>query len=747
MKLIHYIAGISFLSTFAVASCSHEELMETGEGSVRLSVLASDRINVLSRALSDEVQATLEKDCRVRIFSGETLVQKYLGTAEIPAEIPLASGSYKATVYAGDSLPASFTTSYYYGEEPFEVKKGMQVPVEVECSIGNTVVTVSLSEEMKAALKDYSVTVSSSVAEGSLKFTPQNEGAKGFFTVPLSQPILKYKLSGTAKDGHQVSSEGTIGSIQRSTLYKLNFKLAEGGTEGGNTGGGKRPALSVSTYSLKPVNHEVVLPQRVTVACVDKTGSKIDLSAVAYWNVNATNAYTFHVASFQELTTFQLTLPQEAVSDWGFASAEVDLMKASEEELQKLRALGVDFVKPVQHDADVVYRGSMTLNETLIAKMTGIESGQTKSYRMAMKAVDTDQRFREVVWNVVVSADRVTTSPSVDYEVWTRKATLRGKLVAADASSVQPKFRYRLKDTQEWTEVDATLDGMSFSAEVTGLTPGSTYEYQAMEGTQASAVVESFTTESLFQPSNAGFESIQDGSPLLIHGAGEPMWWDSGNHGSATMKKNVTTVDTSVKHGGNQSLCMSSQFVGFMGIGKFAAGNVFAGQYLQTDGMDGVLGWGRPCSSRPTAMKLWVRYEPGMVDYADGLPAGAEIQKGGKDQAIVYVSVGDWTGMDYNGTPWSFVVKTKGAASLFSTSPDTYSGKGIVAYGEKIFSEAIGGESMVEVTIPLDYEHYGKDTRKPTSIILVASASRYGDYFCGSTGSKLWIDDVELVYE
>ena len=39
MKLIHYIAGISFLSTFAVASCSHEELMETGEGSVRLSVV------------------------------------------------------------------------------------------------------------------------------------------------------------------------------------------------------------------------------------------------------------------------------------------------------------------------------------------------------------------------------------------------------------------------------------------------------------------------------------------------------------------------------------------------------------------------------------------------------------------------------------------------------------------------------------------------------------------------------------
>ena len=37
--------------------------------------------------------------------------------------------------------------------------------------------------------------------------------------------------------------------------------------------------------------------------------------------------------------------------------------------------------------------------------------------------------------------------------------------------------------------------------------------------------------------------------------------------------------------------------------------------------------------------------------------------------------------------------------------------------------------------------------RKPTDIILVGSASRYGDYFTGSTGSTLWLDDLELIYE
>ena len=81
------------------------------------------------------------------------------------------------------------------------------------------------------------------------------------------------------------------------------------------------------------------------------------------------------------------------------------------------------------------------------------------------------------------------------------------------------------------------------------------------------------------------------------------MFWDSGNHGSATLKENVTTPDGSVKHGGNYSAKLESKFVAFWGIGKFAAGNLFIGDYLKTDGTDGILGIGRPmgkdASGRP----------------------------------------------------------------------------------------------------------------------------------------------------
>ena len=32
-------------------------------------------------------------------------------------------------------------------------------------------------------------------------------------------------------------------------------------------------------------------------------------------------------------------------------------------------------------------------------------------------------------------------------------------------------------------------------------------------------------------------------------------------------------------------------------------------------------------------------------------------------------------------------------------------------------------------------------------IIIVAAASKYGDYFIGGVGSTLWLDEMELVYE
>ena len=474
------------------------------------------------------------------------------------------------------------------------------------------------------------------------------------------------------------------------------------------------------------------MKQRPVIVCKDVDGQSYDLEQPMYLELNTQADYSIQVSTSSDLKN--LVFRNERFTEWGGSANQLDILTLNEQDTEIWKNVGISVSDKKQISNGDVW--TVCFAKDLIAKMTAEEG----SVETTIEAVDAEGKSRVAVWNVVASNATVKTSETKPYEVWTSKATLHGEILREILFT--PKFRYRVKGEQEWTTVDADLSENSFSKEITGLTPGMTYEYQAMDGEQASSVTCEFMTETKFQPENAGFEYTSGSSPILIYGDKQSMWWDTGNHGSATMKKNVTTPDTSVKHSGNQSILLSSQFVGVLGIGKFAAGNLFAGKYLKTDGTDGVLGWGRPCTSRPKALKLWVRYEPGTVDNG-----GSHIANGVTDQGIIYVAVGDWAGQAAEGETWPFVVKTKDQ-TLFTTEKGTYSGDGTIAYGEEIFTEAYKeGTNLKELTIELDYNNYGGDQRKPTSIIIVASASRYGDYFEGSGASKMWLDDMELIYE
>ena len=70
----------------------------------------------------------------------------------------------------------------------------------------------------------------------------------------------------------------------------------------------------------------------------------------------------------------------------------------------------------------------------------------------------------------------------------------------------------------------------------------------------------------------------------------------------------------------------------------------------------------------------------------------------------------------------------------------------IIAYGELPSGSATEGDGYVEFNIPLKYKKEAFD-KKPTHIIIVCSASKYGDYMTGGEGSTLYLDDLELVYD
>lgn len=724
---ILFFAGI----ILSLVACNKEAEFAEEEGSLKLSIGVSDKVNVVSRSLSEEEQTILEQDCKVRIYSGETLVQKYQGIDKVPAQIQLVTGDYSVRVTAGDSVAASFEQRFFEGKKDFSIEKGAVSTVEVNCGIANTVVAIVWDESLKEIFKeDYQVTVTSSTGE--LIYSSANADAKGYFSLPENNRKLTCKFRATTLGGKTYESSSELSDLSPATLYNLTYSYKE--TEVGPTGGA---ALNIKVEEV-PLGdtYTITLKQRPVIVCKDVDGQVYNLEHPMYLELNTQSNCSIQVSTSSALKS--LIFRNERFTEWGGSANQLDILTLNEQDMETWKNVGISVSDKKQTSNGDVW--TVCFAKDLIAKMTAQEG----SVETTIEAVDAEGKSRIAVWNVVASDATVKTSETKLYEVWTSKATLHGEILREMLST--PKFRYRVKGGQEWTMVDADLSENSFSKEITGLTPGTTYEYQALDGEQASSVTCEFTTETEFQPENAGFEYTSGSSPILIYGDKQSMWWDTGNHGSATMSKNVTTPDISIKHSGNQSILLSSQFVGveILGnpIGKFAAGNLFAGKYLKTDGTDGVLGWGRPCTSRPKALKLWVRYEPGTVDNG-----GSHIANGVTDQGIIYVAVGDWAGQAAEGETWPFVVKTKDQ-TLFTTEKGTYSGDGTIAYGEKIFTEAYKeGTNLKELTIELDYNNYGGDQRKPTSIIIVASASRYGDYFEGSGASKMWLDDMELIYE
>lgn len=326
------------------------------------------------------------------------------------------------------------------------------------------------------------------------------------------------------------------------------------------------------------------------------------------------------------------------------------------------------------------------------------------------------------VWEVVVA---YSTGTGITLTPWSSRAYVTGNI--NDNSSVD--IRYKREDEEVWDKVyydEITFEDGTFTAVLRHLTPSTTYDYEIIIDSQSDGI-EQFTTESAPQLPNSGFEDWhKPGKVWLIHGENDEMFWDSGNWGSATLNKNVTNYDESTYHGGRRSAKLTSEYI----VLKFAAGNLFSGEYKETDGTNGILDFGRPFTVRPTGLKGWFKYTSTPITKTDPSEELPLSEKGMPDRGTVWIALGDWD------KPVEIRTNPKNR-KLFDIN-DSH----IIAYQEIIWDQTV--PNWTEFRLDLDYRSF---TRKPTYIIIVASASIYGDYFIGGEGSTLWVDDFELVYE
>lgn len=316
-------------------------------------------------------------------------------------------------------------------------------------------------------------------------------------------------------------------------------------------------------------------------------------------------------------------------------------------------------------------------------------------------------------------------------------------LYAQGLSGSELGFRYREAGTEEWKEVAheaVTVDGGSFRAQLRGLRPESDYEAVAYSDDNLSTV-ETFTTEAALPLPNGGFEAwSKPGKIVYPYLTEADAFWDSGNKGSATVNETICEGVSETRPGSSGAFAaqLTSKFAAVAGIGKFAAGNIFIGTYAATVGTNGKVNFGRPFAAHPVALRGWLRYTQGQIDRIDKQPAGMTLTKEDFDEGSVYIALGTWTAEKYGGTEQSPVqVYTKDLSTFFDKN-----GADVVAYGELILKESV--DEWQQFTIELDWR---VTDVVPTHLMIVCSASRWGDYFTGSTASRMWLDDFELIYD
>ncbi len=734
MKTIKIACAV--LAASLMAACSEDrDDFNTGEGRIMLNASINSDVKVVSRTTSDELKAELGESFLLWISNPKGLAREYKGLDNVPADgVVLPTGKYVAEAWAGDSVSASWDKRWFKCYVPFDVTKSATTNVDLNLRIANVVASVKYDPSVDDVLADYTFTIYHD--RGQLEYIPGATPDRGYFMMPSTDRHLHYTLTGRKKsDGSIFSRTGEIQNVKSGFEYIITV-----------TANKESEAVGGGFLNIEVDESEIVVDANIVITLAPMiNGVGYNINEEQFYNSERghISAYVSAAADLKSVVFTSDAFPTAL----GIAQNDFDYVYVRDHNptfLEQFAAKGLIFTYSHNEETDLA---SLKINFE-DALLGSLDSG---TYSFKIEATDALDHTTVRTLNIVVSNDPIILQSieGVPGVAFARKCTVTSKIAAAggiDPSAAH--VEYRKAEAQSvvsradapWQQASCYIDGNLLCADIEGLDSNTKYEYRFVTPDFESAV-DTFVTEGTFTLPNASFEETQGSSPILLYaGDASNMFWDSGNHGSATMSKNVTLPDTQYKHSGNQSLKLASQFVGLGFIGKFAAGNVFVGKYLKTDGTDGILGWGRDCTARPLALKGWVRYEPVAITHvADNAPA--EYVKGDMDRGIIYIAILDGSlEEEFEGSTFPVVVKTKKAnLQLFDKNRSD-----VLGYGELVLDGKTAADGLVEFNIPIKYtDCRGRSAAK---IVITASASKGGDYFTGGSGSNMWIDDLELVY-
>lgn len=437
----------------------------------------------------------------------------------------------------------------------------------------------------------------------------------------------------------------------------------------------------------------------------DGVGQTLDLSTPNYFDLKLYQEYWWTVKAQQTIDYYLTVDGQIGASVIDIPGRRVVVTLPSSANLSKVRILTAKLGSP-----DATYAPAL--------------AGQTVDLRHPLKVTVTDFE-RPMEWTIYVQVAESTVT-TVRADAWTNVAWVYGEGEAGKDFAIE----YREAGSDQWTTAPQewiTVDGGKFHARLAHLKSLTKYAARAKSGDETANEVE-FTTGIAEEIPNADFDNWWlDGKVWCPWAEGGTKYWDTGNKGATTLGSSNTVPTDDTPSGSGKAAMLETRFVGIGIVGKLAAGNIFAGEYVKTDGTNGILSFGRPFKERPTKLRGYYKYHTAPIS---STTAGFHDLKNRPDTCII------WTALIDSEEP--FEIRTNpNNRHLFD--PD---GAEVIAYGKHEIGSDVTDWSRFE--FELDYK---ATDRVPRYILIVASASKYGDYFTGGNGSVLYIDDLELLYD
>lgn len=729
--ILFFVSVLSF-------SCMKEE-NETQKGFINLSLSERDE-NMVVKSLSRKYKITIlnEKGETVYVDSEKNGVEKLM----------LFAGKYTVKAESGTAKDADFDSPHYYGEKQIDISPNQTTDVEIETQLTVIKFTVMYGEELKQYFSSYSTTVSYTGTTKKLIFAPENT-KPGYFKVNPASDSFSWNTEFLAFGGQPFILQGTIPNVKANDHYIITFKLEEGSYE---SGGVRVIAIVVNenTTNQGDTNLDMDIKR-----FPEATGVGFEIDQVR--NISKTDAdqsLIINFAGFPSLKSVEVSYECAPLAnlDSDGKYKVFDLIGAlnSPTTLADLRE---DLHLDIEYTSIPNCQNGVQFNLTRLVEGIPAAQGVQAPYTFTFKITDISGAsvFKTLTFNKIDS-DMETLQPK-RWEIWSKRATVSGRW--KKEKPIAMTFRVWPENGPDIAILNRIVVdevNKTFKVDVSGLTPSTTYYVQSIgefagNKTDRGNIV-TIKTEDAPQLINGSFDRWSKGSKSekeswYARKDASEAFWDSGNLGANTLSSvNPTEPEYNDVKDGDAAAKMTSRYV----VVKFAAGNLYAGRFKALNGTTPDMEFGQKFTARPSKLKGWYKYNSVSIN-REGDKKGI---KGKPDRFHIWMMVTTAKGMprshDGNGSPFDLAAIAKDGADKNVQA---------LCFGEFHNEKIVNGVDVTPDLRMSAYEQFTIDLKyfennlslEPQYIVVVMSASKYGDFFTGGEGAQLLVDQLELVYE